>query len=318
MTLRYNAPLSFLPPAKFPMPKKKQTAPSPSPAADDALCRIADLLESVVAPNNAETLNHGASWRWDCSPFCGGKLRTAPRPRFPALSELRGLDEQIEMLSHNTRQFLRGQPANHALLTGPRGCGKSSAARGVFGRFQRDGLRVVETSPEGLAMLPDLAALIGRRREKFVVFCDDLAFARSDEVFRRMKSALEGAMTAADNLLVYATSNRRYMIPESYAENDAARIGADDEIHPDETTEEKTALFDRFGLWLPFFAPDWDEYDAIVRHRLALAGARPTADLLREARQWAETRGPHNGRAARQFAAVVAGRANRGGRKKQK
>ena len=307
------------------MPKKKHPASAAAaaaavsfpPVAVDALCRVADLLESVIAPNNAETLNHGASWRWEFSPFCGGKLRSAPRPRFPALSELRGLDEQIEMLSHNTRQFLRGQPANHALLTGPRGCGKSSAARGVFGRFQKDGLRVVETSPEGLAMLPDLAALIGRRREKFIVFCDDLAFARNNEVFNRMKSALEGAMTAADNLLVYATSNRRHMIPESYAENDAAQIGADDEIHPDEATEEKTALFDRFGLWLPFFAPDWGEYDAIVRHRLTMAGVRPTAELAREARQWAETRGPHNGRAARQFAAVAAGRAEQAGKAKQ-
>ena len=298
------------------MPRKKHSPPLPpalgasdSASSDSAadIRRIADLLESVIAPNNAEALNHGALWRWDIAPFGGGKLHIAPRPRFPALSELRGLDEQTDLLAHNTRQFLLGKPANHALLTGPRGCGKSSAARAVFGQFQKQGLRVVETSPQGLAMLPDLAALIAQRREKFIVFCDDLSFADNSDVFNRMKSALEGAMTAADNLLVYATSNRRYMIPESHAENRAAQFGEDDELHPDESTEEKAALFDRFGLWLPFFAPNWDEYDAIVRHRLSLVGVKPTAAMTREARQWAETRGPHNGRAARQFAAFVAG-----------
>ena len=167
---------------------------------------------------------------------------------------------------------------------------------------------MVESSPRGLALLPQLAALIAQRREKFIVFCDDLSFAGGDEVFGRMKSALEGAMTAADNLLVYATSNRRMMIAETYDENAAARLGESGELHPDEATEEKTALFDRFGLWLPFFAPTWDEYDDMARRHLELAGARPTAALLREARQWAETRGAHNGRAARQFAAAAAGR----------
>lgn len=290
------------------MPRKNPHPPVSPDSSAAALHRIADLLESVIAPDNADALNHGALWRWDRAPFGGGKLHIAPRPRFPALSELRGLGEQIELLTHNTSQFLNGQPANHALMTGPRGCGKSSAARGVFGKFHKRGLRVVETSPEGLALLPDLAALIAQRREKFIVFCDDLSFADNNDLFNRMKSALEGAMTAADNLLVYATSNRRYMIPERHAENRAAQFGEDDELHPDESTEEKAALFDRFGLWLPFFAPDWDEYDSIVRHRLSLAGIKPTAAMTREARQWAETRGPHNGRAARQFAAVVAGR----------
>ena len=293
-------------------PRSSRSSASDSSVADSdsaaALGRIANLLESVIAPDNAAALERGALWRWEKTPFGGGRLHPAPRPRFPALSELRGLDDQIEMLSRNIRQFLRGLPANHILLTGPRGCGKSTAARAVFGKFQRDGLRIVESSPEGLALLPQLAALLAQRREKFIVFCDDLSFAGNNEVFGRMKSALEGAMTAADNLLVCATSNRRNMIPEHYAENAAARMGEDGELHPDESTEEKTALFDRFGLWLPFFAPNWEEYDDLARHHLELAGVRPAPALLREARQWAETRGPHNGRAARQFAAAAAGR----------
>ena len=300
-------------PAPTRTPTRKASPSHPSRASADpsvaaAAHRIADLLESVIAPNNAAALSRGTSWRWSRALFGGGKLTPSPRPRFPDLSELRGLDEQIEMLSHNLRQFLHGRPANHALLTGPRGCGKSSAARGVFGKFQRQGLRVVESDPEGLAELPDLAALVAGRPEKFVVFCDDLSFAQNTALFNLMKSALEGAMIAADNLLVCATSNRRYMLPERFAENLGAQVDDDGELHPDETTEEKTALFDRFGLWLPFFAPDWGEYDAIVAHRLRLSGVHPTSALLREARQWAETRGPHNGRAARQFAAAVAGR----------
>ena len=297
------------------MPPKKNNTGTTRPSASDsaaALWRIAELLESVVAPNNEAALNHGATLRWERAPLGGGKLRAAPRAKFPPLSELQGLDEQVNMLSQNIRQFLRGKPANHALLTGPRGCGKSSAARGVFGKFQPQGLRVVESDPDALALLPELAGLVARRKEKYVVFCDDLSFAQTDAVFNRMKSALEGAMSASENLLVCATSNRRYMVPERHSENRAAEFGDDDELHPGETTEEKAALFDRFGLWLPFFSPDWNEYDNIVRHRLQLAGVRPTSALARDARQWAEMRGARNGRAAKQFAAAVCGR---GGKK---
>ena len=301
------------PQTQFPASSVRPALVSDSDSISDsdsaaALGRIAHLLESVIAPDNAAALARGTLWRWEKTPFGGGRLHPAPKPTFPALSQLQGLDDQIDMLSRNLRQFLRGMPANHVLLTGPRGCGKSTVARGVFGKFQRQGLRVVESSPQALALLPQLAALLAQRPEKFIVFCDDLSFAENNHVFNRMKSALEGAMTAANNLLVCATSNRRYMTPEYFSENAAARMGENNELHPDESSEEKTALFDRFGLWLPVFAPNWEEYDAIARRHLELAGVRPTSALLREARQWAETRGAHNGRAARQFAAAAAGR----------
>ena len=274
----------------------------------DPLTRIADLLESTLAPPNAAALNNGVAWQWDATLFGGGRLRPVPRPRFPSLSDLRGLDEPVAAMSQNIRQFIRGLPANHVLLTGPRGCGKSSIARGVFGAFQGDGLRVVESTPEGLAILPELVPLLSERREKFAVFCDDLSFAESGMLFNRLKSALEGAMTGGDNIIVCATSNRRYLVAERFCENAAATVGDDGEVNPAETTEEKTALFDRFGLWLPIENPDWGEYEKIVRHRLTLVGVKPDAKLIRESRQWAEERGARNGRAARQFAASIAGR----------
>lgn len=261
-----------------------------------ALERIARALESGAPA--AEEFDGAVCWRWEN----GGVLRPVSPPP-DELSMLCGAEEQTAALARNTRAFLRGAPSNHALLTGPRGTGKSTAVRGVFTRAGR-GLRLIETDAAGLSELPKLLPALAQRREKFILFCDDLAFGEGEAtLFRRCKTALDGGISACENLRVYATSNRRRLLSEDFSGN-LARFN--EEIHGDETGEEKIALSDRFGLWLPFFNPSLAEYQQIAAHWLLFFGVRPTPKLLQAAARWAEERGAFNGRAARNFAAAAA------------
>ncbi len=211
----------------------------------------------------------------------------------------------------NTAQFVRGLPANNVLLTGARGTGKSSLIRACLARFHADGLRLIEVDKNDLADLPDIVAQVAARPERFILFCDDLSFEEGESSYKALKAVLDGSIAApSENLLIYATSNRRHLMPEYMRENLDAKYQDDGEIHPGETVEEKISLSERFGLWLSFYPFRQDDYLDIVAHWLGRFGASPEQiDAARaEALQFALQRGSRSGPVALQFARDFAGR----------
>jgi predicted AAA+ superfamily ATPase len=216
------------------------------------------------------------------------------------LEDLLGIDGQKAQLQRNTERFLDGMPANNALLWGARGTGKSSLIKALLNRYHERGLRLIQVDKEDLINLPEIVDDIRDLPHRFLVFCDDLSFAAGEPGYKALKSVLEGSVELPpDNVLIYATSNRRHLLPEYMEENQVARrVG--DEIHLAEVTEEKISLSDRFGLWLSFYPITQDEYLAIVDHYFA--GYRGDRIALHEAaKQFALLRGGRSGRAARQF-----------------
>lgn len=228
-----------------------------------------------------------------------------------SLADLKEIDVQKEKIQRNTEQFVRGLPANNVLLTGSRGTGKSSLIRACLHAFADQGLRLIEVDKAELVDLPDIVELVGQRPEKFIVFCDDLSFDEGEPGYKALKSVLDGSVAAATaNVLIYATSNRRHLLPEYMAENLSYTHTPDGEVHPGEVVEEKISLSERFGLWVSFYPFNQDEYLHIVAQWLSalgvdsarIAGARP------EALVWALERGSRSGRVALQFARDYAGR----------
>jgi len=224
------------------------------------------------------------------------------------LADLRGIDKQIALVDQNTRQFMSGQPANNVLLTGARGTGKSSLVKGLLNKYAKQGLRLIEVEKSDLADLPMIVDQVAGRPERFLLFCDDLSFHGAEEGYIALKVALDGSIsTTSENLLIYATSNRRHLMPEYMAENlETKYIG--DEIHPGETVEEKISLSERFGLWVSFYPFDQDEYLEIVGTWLKSFGSVLTDKSKEEALQWSLQRGSRSGRVAYQFARDWAGR----------
>ena len=226
------------------------------------------------------------------------------------LSDLQGIGAQIDKVEQNTRQFLEGRPANNVLLTGARGTGKSSIVKGLLNKYQKQGLRLLEVEKNDLVDLPQITDLVGGRKERFIVFCDDLTFHGAEEGYIALKVALDGSIsTTSENMLIYATSNRRHLMPEYMQENlETKYVG--EEIHPGETVEEKISLSERFGLWVSFYPFDQDEYLKIVAHWLRTFGCtQKDAEAAREeALQWSLQRGSRSGRVAYQFARDWAGR----------
>jgi hypothetical protein len=239
-----------------------------------------------------------------------GWLEAIAHPHTLRLTDLHCVAEQKTELVRNTRQFLAGLPANNALLTGARGTGKSSLIKALLNTHAKDGLRLVEVAREDLADLPDILAAIEGRPEHFILYCDDLSFEAGDASYKTFKAALDGSLAAdPERVLIYASSNRRHLLPESMEENLAARhVGG--ELHPGEATEEKISLSERFGLWLAFHPFTQDEYLLIVRHWLRRLGARVAdeAVMRAEALRFALARGSRSGRVANQFARDYAGR----------
>ncbi|BBP05992.1 ATPase AAA [Sulfuriferula plumbiphila] len=246
-----------------------------------------------------------------------GWIEAVPHPHKIELALLTGIDEQKQRIEQNTRQFLAGRPANNVLLTGARGTGKSSLVKALLSRFAHQGLRLVEVDKAHLVDLADIAEQLVGRRERFIVFCDDLSFETGEPGYKALKAVLDGAIAAPpDNVLVYATSNRRHLMPEYMAENELTRhVG--NEVHPFEAVEEKISLSERFGLWLSFYPFDQDVYLAIVQTWLQALGVviKDPDAMRRAALQWSLTRGARSGRVAWQFARDYAGR-QRGGKRK--
>jgi len=227
-----------------------------------------------------------------------------------SLKDLQGIDDQKRLIEQNTRQFVEGHPANNVLLTGARGTGKSSLIKALLNKYSPRGLRLIEVEKQDLIDLPDIVDQIAPRRERYLLYCDDLSFEADEPGYKALKVVLDGSIAAAsDNCLVYATSNRRHLMPEYMHENlEYKHVG--EEIHPGETSEEKVSLSERFGLWISFYPFDQDEYlrivDVWIEH-FGVPGAR-TEEAHKAALQWALTRGSRSGRVAWQFARDWAGK----------
>ena len=227
------------------------------------------------------------------------------------LDSLVEVEPQKQRLLRNTAQFVAGRRANNVLLTGARGTGKSSLIKAVLNEFAPRGLRLIEVDKADLVDLPDIVDLVGDRPERFIVFCDDLSFDEGEPGYKALKSILDGSVAqASENVLIYATSNRRHLLPEYMKENLTYKHTDDGEVHPGEVVEEKISLSERFGLWVSFYPFSQGEYLAIVAQWLRHFGV--AEDAIRDARQeslvWALERGSRSGRVAFQFAADYSGR----------
>lgn len=229
-----------------------------------------------------------------------------------SLDDLREIDDQKEKIRRNTAQFVRGGSANNVLLTGARGTGKSSLIRACLHTFSPHGLRLIEVDKADLIDLQDIVELIAARPEKFIIFCDDLSFDEGEPGYKALKSVLDGSVAAATpNVLIYATSNRRHLLPEYMSDNKTYKHTDDGEVHPGEVIEEKISLSERFGLWVSFYPFSQDEYLTIVGQWLGSMGftAEHIAAARPEALLWALERGARSGRVAYQFARDFSGRA---------
>ena len=227
-----------------------------------------------------------------------------------ALSDLQEIDGQKDKIQRNTLQFVQGLPANNVLLTGARGTGKSSLVKACLNEYASQGLRLIEVDKADLVDLPDIVDVAADRPERFIVFCDDLSFEEGEAGYKALKSILDGSVSAAgQNVLIYATSNRRHLLPEYMKDNLSYTHTPDGEVHPGEVIEEKISLSERFGLWASFYPFSQDEYLAIVAQWLSSFGVS-SVDIERarpQALVWALERGSRSGRVAYQFARDYAG-----------
>ena len=266
-------------------------------------------LEPLLPPlSPAPDWQAASAFRWR-KRHGTGYLTPITRTATIRLHDLCDIDAQKARIDANTRQFVAGQPANNVLLSGARGSGKSSLIKALLNEYAERGLRVIEVEKSDLVDLPDIVDLIDGRPERFIIFCDDLSFDAGDATFKALKVVLDGSLAAPpDNVLIYATSNRRHLMPEYFAENEGGKkVG--EEIHPAEAVEEKISLSERFGLWLSFYPFDQDAYLDIVSHWLQHFGcsAADTDKAERDALNWALMRGSRSGRVAWQFAKDWAG-----------
>ncbi|WAV89601.1 ATP-binding protein [Oxalobacter aliiformigenes] len=277
--------------------------------AESVLTRLENLLPSQTA-TSVDWDSPTAAFRWRKK---NGRGALVPIARISPVSlpDLFFVERQKTLLEQNTRQFLQGKPANNVLLTGARGTGKSSLVKACLNEFSDQGLRLIEVDKNDLVDLDEISELIASRPESFILYCDDLSFDEGDSSYKALKVALDGSVAAQpDNILIYATSNRRHLLPEKMSDNNGYSRNEDGDLHPSETVEEKISFSDRFGLWLSFYPYSQDEYLFIMAHWLRSFGC--TEDQIsaatQEALQWALHRGSRSGRTAWQFARDYAGR----------
>jgi len=266
--------------------------------------RVLAQLEAWLPPAPPETDWNAHAFRWRRR-GARGWLDAVRHIARINLDDLHHIDRQKDILIRNTQQFLAGKPANNVLMTGARGTGKSSLVKAMLHTYAEAGLRLIEVDKADLGDLPDIVDMIATRSERFIVFCDDLSFEEGEAGYKALKSVLDGSIASGgDNVLIYATSNRRHLMPEYLSENLHAQHQSDGEIHPGETVEEKISLSERFGLWLSFYPFKQDDYLNIVQYWLRELGSSPAhiAAARTEALQWALARGSRSGRVAHQFA----------------
>jgi predicted AAA+ superfamily ATPase len=273
--------------------------------------RAESLLERLSAylPAIQQEVDWNAlAWRWQTI-HGRGFLQAVPHPHQIKLEAICNVDAQKSEVVRNTAQFVNGFPANNVLLTGARGTGKSTLIKALLSEYAKNGLRIVEVDKADLVALPEIVSLLRARPERFIIFCDDLSFEATDPGYKALKVVLDGSIAiTSDNVVVYATSNRRHLMPEYMAENLATQY-VGEEIRPGETSEEKVSLSERFGLWLSFYAFDQDEYLTVAAYWLAQYGISEMNDEVRRAAlTFSLTRGARSGRVAYQFARDYAGR----------
>ncbi|MCU0775591.1 MAG: ATP-binding protein [Ideonella sp.] len=288
-------------------------AESLTPLADllDRAHRLLDRLDGVLPrPLSAPDWGTAVAFRYRRRQGAG-VLEPVRHVATIRLADLVEVEPQKERLLRNTRQFVEGRPANNALLTGSRGTGKSSLIKALLNEFAPRGLRLIEVDKADLVDLPDLVDLVAERPERFIVYCDDLSFDEGEPGYKALKSILDGSVAqSSDNVLIYATSNRRHLLPEYMKENLTYQHTEDGEVHPGEVVEEKISLSERFGLWVSFYPFSQDEYLAVVAQWLRHFGIDDAtiASARQESLVWALERGSRSGRVAWQFARDYAGR----------
>ena len=274
--------------------------------------RLMARIESVLPqPLSAPDWSQSVAWRYRKRASGHGALEPVRHVGPMALSDLKEIEPQKEKIERNTRQFVEGRPANNVLLTGARGTGKSSLIKACLNAYAPQGLRLIEVDKADLTDLPDIVDVVAGLPEKFIVYCDDLSFEEGEAGYKALKSILDGSVAASTpNVLVYATSNRRHLLPEYMKENLSYTHTDDGEVHPGEVVEEKISLSERFGLWVSFYPFSQDEYLAIVAQWLGALGATPAQieSSRAESLVWALERGSRSGRVAYQFARDFVGR----------
>lgn len=278
--------------------------------AEALLARLESILpQANVAPD----WNAGVAFRWrkPSGKDSRGYLQPVANIARIALSDLHNIEPQKQQIEQNTKQFVQRQPANNVLLTGARGTGKSSLIKACLNQYAEHGLRLIEVDKDDLADLQDIVDLVAGRPERFIIFCDDLSFEEGEGGYKALKVALDGSIAAqSDNVLIYATSNRRHLMPERMSDNATYTHTDDGDLHPGETVEEKISLSERFGLWVSFYPFKQDDYLDIVAHWLGHFGcdAQQIAAAQPDALRWALQRGSRSGRVAWQFAKDHAGK----------
>ncbi len=278
--------------------------------AEAVLARVEELLPPATTSENIDWDSPTSAFRWRKK---NGRGLLVPIAHISPISlvDLFYVERQKALLEQNTRQFLQGKPANNVLLTGARGTGKSSLVRACLNEFSSQGLRLIEVDKDDLIDLEEISILTSKRPERFIIYCDDLSFDEGDSSYKALKVALDGSVAAQpDNILIYATSNRRHLLPEKMSDNEGYSHDANGDLHPSETVEEKISFSDRFGLWLSFYPYSQDEYLFITAHWLRSLGCSEDqiAQSRDESLQWALHRGSRSGRTAWQFARDYAGR----------
>ncbi len=284
-----------------------------------SLLALVARVESLVGrfegvlphPLGAPDWSASTAFRYRTRGGVGGRVEPVRHVASIRLASLVEVDAQKERIVRNTEQFVAGKAANNVLLTGARGTGKSSLIKACLNEFAPQGLRLIEVDKTDMIDLPDIVDLVADRPERFVIFCDDLSFDEGEPGYKALKSILDGSVAeSTDNVLIYATSNRRHLLPEYMKENLSYRHTEDGEVHPGEVIEEKISLSERFGLWVSFYPFSQDEYLAIVAEWLRGfgVGAEQVAAARQESLVWALERGSRSGRVAYQFARDYAGR----------